>query len=128
MALSDDEKARVAYHLGYPGTGDMSNFVDMTYDYVQNRAKLWTAMENVAVDQEDRCRMLVNQLDELEAAIPGALPRLKAKSVGTFKSNPAELGQIRAMYSEWQQKLANFLAVPIFKTTNTTGVKFIGGY
>lgn len=126
MPLSDQEKERVRYHLGYMGTsfgGDQAA-ASLTYGIprpAQTMFLLESAIQTMLTNPYtlERVRKLLCILDKVEAQIEAAACQLGVESVGGIKMRSAEPGRthpdlLEREYVRWAKRLADVLGVPLY--------------
>lgn len=119
MALSDTEKERVRYHLGYPGVSNMPMLAFGVPVARQTSFLLEDALNNVMAVSEPRVRMLIAACEKTEAAILAAQCNLAAEQVGDITLRGAEVGAthtdlLEREYGRWARRLADVLSVPLY--------------
>ncbi len=110
MPFTDQEKARVLHHLGYPSFASLSNSIQLGYPAAsqplflveQSFARLTPGGE--ANVREDLC-----QCEDVQQQLVGARGRMKVCNVGEMKMNPLESAQLRRELAYWRTKLADDL-------------------
>ena len=111
--LTDEEKARIRYHLGYPQTEPVSSIQLGAPAFGQTMFMVESAMERIPVAAIGFIRQLVQILDRTEANIIDAQDFLVASAAGEVDINKDHIEQLRTEYARWAQKLADNLGAPI---------------
>jgi hypothetical protein len=111
--LTDEEKGRIRYHLGYPQTDRVSSIQLGAPAFGETKNMVDSAMERIPVAVIGIIRQLVQILDRTEANIIDAQEFLVASSAGGVDINHDHIEQLRIEYAHWAKKLADNLACPI---------------
>jgi hypothetical protein len=111
--LTDEEKARIRYHLGYPQTDPVSSIQLGSPAFGQPLFMVESAMERIPVAVIGIIRQLVQVLDHMEARIIEAPDFLVVSAAGEVDINKDYIEQLRTEYARWAQKLADNLGAPI---------------
>ena len=122
MALSDNEKVRIIWHLGYLATSRAASIqlgfprANQTLFLVESAMELTsTPMEGIVRDNLEAC-------DQAERDEREARRRFKVSKVADVTFNPDEARQRRDAYWDEAVGLASILGVPI----NTMDGKWAG--
>lgn len=111
--LTEEEKARIRYHLGYPQTDRVASVQIGVRDFGQNLFLVDAQMDRIPVAVIGIVRNLVQILDQTEANIIDAQAFLVARAAGEVDINPDHIRQLREEYANWARKLADTLGAPI---------------
>lgn len=111
--LTDEEKARIRYHLGYPQTDPVSSIQLGVPAFGQTLFMVESAMNRIPTSVIGIIRNLIQILDLTEANIIDAQSFLVARAAGEVDINPDHIPNLRAEYAQWAQKLADNLGAPI---------------
>lgn len=111
--LTDEEKARIRYHLGYPQTDPVSSIQLGAPAFGQTLFMVESAMERIPTSVIGIIRQLVQVLDHMEARIMEAPDFLIASAAGEVDINKDYIEQLRTEYARWAKKLADNLGCPI---------------
>jgi len=126
MPLTDAEKERVRYHLGYMGTSFGGDHAAASLSFgmprpAQTMFLLESAIQTMLTNPYalERVRKLLCTLDDLEAKLEAAACQLGVESVGNVKMRGAEAGQthpdlLEREYVRWAKRLADVLGVPLY--------------
>lgn len=128
MALSNAEKERVRYHLGYMST-NMSSSLSLGVPSVsQLQFILERQMVSLLVDAEPGVRRAIQELDCIEDQQSSFRRSLEVLSTGDVKIRGADaFAELDIQYSRWCQRLADTLGSTInpfslqHQTLNTMG-------
>lgn len=119
--LSDQEKERVRYHLGYIETS-----LAATLQYGIPRPQQTAFLLELALERlvdpfaVERCRGLLNTLDSIECKLRESADYVVAESIGQMKLHPlASRGKLasdslESEYVRWAYRLADMLGVPVY--------------
>ena len=111
MALTDDERERCRYHLGYLNTSTAASIHLGIPAASQPLFLLESAMNLLLPSGELRVRSLLAKLDSTEQRIFEAQERLAARKVGEIDLNRDECEQLEGEYRRWQLRLARQFGV-----------------
>ena len=114
MALTDEEKQRTRYHLGYPS---VQSAAALSYGMVKPLQTLFlveSAMNLILPAAESKLRSILGVLDGVECRLIDAQDRLAAKSVDSLTMRPDETAALEEEYRRWANRLADILGVPLY--------------
>jgi hypothetical protein len=112
MAFTDQEKARIKHHLGYPDWSALSASIQLGFPAgSQPLFLVEQAFPRLTVGGEDSVRLDLCQCEAVENQLGEARGRFKAKRMGELQLNDMEPAQLREELVYWQQKLADDLGV-----------------
>jgi len=124
--LTEGEKERIRYHLGYMETSFGSNQVAASLSFGIPRPAQTIFLVESAIQElltnlfaVERVRAILQTMDNLEAQIAAAACMLAAESLGDMKLRGAECGQtftdlLEREYVRWGYRLADVLGVPVY--------------
>ena len=117
--LTEEEKARVRTHLGFPGTSNPSVYMFGQVINVQGSFLVESAMDHLMEHSASRVRQLLGVCDGLEQKMIKAACYLTVESVGDIKMRPNKGGEsatdaLRREYVYWAERLADELGVPYY--------------
>lgn len=113
MALTDTQKARVKYFLGYAAITEYSTIIvgqafDVSYQY-----KISYVLEQIPAETEPMVVSLIDKLEKLEVLVMEAAENQLARSVDELVVNTnAHDGVVKA-YMFWAKRLADLLNLPL---------------
>ena len=105
--LSDTEKERVRYHMGYLGVQGAASIQFGIPRPIQTVFLLESAMNNLISASEGRVREILGRLDVTEERIFAAQERLQVKRVEGVEMREDEPGQLENEYVRWAKRLAD---------------------
>jgi len=111
--LTDAEKARVRYHLGYLASGFAASLQYGLPRPVQTVFMLEEAMTGLVESNAlDRVRKIVCILDKIEDKMVCAVDQLGVEKLGeiSLRGNHADL--LEKEYDRWSSRLADIFGVP----------------
>lgn len=126
MALSESEKERCRYHLGYLGTSVGGQGVAASLSFgipqpVQTVFLLEEAIQNLLTNpfSEERVRKILCVLEKLEDQLMNVGCSLQVEQVGEVKMRSGKLGEsypdmLEREYVRWANRLADVLGVPLY--------------
>lgn len=116
--LTEEERVRVRYHLGYLNVSPVSA-IGLGYPSAQHALFLVeNSMDRLIPAAVSRLREIVSTLDQIECQMRDALSRLKAASVGEVKlrgsaGDASEGDLLEREYRRWAERLADHLGVSL---------------
>lgn len=121
MGLSDNEKRRIAYHLGHPlntaGAGKGMLYPTL----VQNEFPVYAALSHIEDGAEEIIRDLLSRCEAVDAQMASAQGRLKVSAVGDVDLRDDEMKQLQATYRYWQGRLSSATGAPINEKSPAQG-------
>lgn len=125
MALTESERERVRYHLGYLNVAPVAS-ISLGFPRANQAMFLVeTAMNNLLPEGEARVRQHLAILDGIESQLVDAQCRLSASVVGEITVNPDETRRLEEEYGRWADRLARQLGV--YRNPYAPGSPFGGG-
>ena len=121
VALSDDEKARVRHHLGYPNVNAMAGAF---FGIPASRPTAFLvdlAVTNLIPAAVEIIRGELHVLDDIECKMVDCQDRLAAKSLDGIVLNNEEGPHLEREYNRWAHRLANELGVPVYHFSERFG-------
>lgn len=119
--LTDQEKERVRYHLGYMETSFGSNQAAASLQLGIPRPAQTVFLLEEAISALltntyalDRVRKILCVLDGMEEKIAAAACQLTAESIGDIKLRANLPDLLEREYVRWARRLADILGVPIY--------------
>jgi len=110
--LTDDEKSRVRYHMGYPEVRAAATFALGMPATVETAFLIELALNQLTDQGRARCRYILSVLDSLDAQMVDNAENLAAEAVGDIKINLREQKHLNYKYDRWVASLSNLLTVP----------------
>ncbi len=114
MALTDQEKERCRYHLGYLGVSYAGSISLGIPRPIQTLFLVETAMNNLVMYSEGRVRELLGRLDATEERIFSSQERLAASKLGEITLRDNEPDQLENEYQRWAMRLADVMGCPLY--------------
>lgn len=121
-ALTDEEKSKVRYHLGYIASGTTASSIQ--FGIAQNSQTSYL-LDHALVALTDpfalkRCRDLLGKAGELECALFAASGSLEVAKIGevTLRDNLPD--QLEKEYRRWTDRLADLFGVPKYHYSKRT--------
>jgi len=114
MALTDQEKESIRYHLGYTNVQPAASIQFGIPRPQQTNWLVETAMGNILETSLFRIRKLLANLDQIECRLMDALTRMQADQLGEIKLRKEETTQLEGEYQRWGKRLADLLGVPLY--------------
>ena len=113
VTLTEEEKNRVRYHLGYPMIYPASAIILGVPASAQPAYLLEHSLELIPDTAISIIRTLIAKCDATDGGVFESQDRLVAKAVDEVDLNPDEAVLRRREYRYWVQKLADTLGAPI---------------
>ncbi len=113
VVFSQDEKASMLHHLGYPQVNAVSMIALGMPAAGEPLYLILNALSKVRASAAARIRRTLGVLEGLEAARVSAIQRLKASEVEGIVLNPDELQKLGNEQEFWRRRLADDLGVPV---------------
>lgn len=139
--LTESEKERCRYHLGYLGTsfGGETAAASMAFGVpqpIQTVFLLEQAIQSLLTNTFaiERVRQVLCTLDRLEEQLRNASCQLGVESLGELKLRSATAGEtypdlLEREYVRWANRLADILGVPLYpfakRFQQTTGIRSV---
>lgn len=114
MALTQEERQKVRYHLGYPSVQPAASITFGLSTPIQTLFLVENAMNLILPVAENEVRRLIGILDGVECRLQAAQDRLAAKRIDQLELRDDEPGQLEGEYRRWGYRLADTLGVPIY--------------
>jgi len=112
MALSQEERAKVRYHLGFPS---IAKRTVLALGFPSGGHPLFlveNAMTEILPEAEPKLREVLLECDCIEAQMRDARGRMRTASVGQVQlRSTAEIDDLEGRYTYWTDALADMLGV-----------------
>lgn len=118
MALTQEERQQVRYHLGYLS---VSPAVALNFGLprpVQTLFLVEQAMDSIMPVAENKIRQIIGILDGIECRLVDAQTRLAAASLDNLTMRRDEPDALEGEYYRWGGRLADTLGVPFYAYSN----------
>ena len=113
MAFTDDERARIRHHLGYPSFASMSNGIQLGFPAASHPLFLVEqAFNRMMAGGEEAVRRDLCECESIEHQLSAARKRMSAAKIGEMEMNPREAHMLRGELEYWKNKLADDLGCP----------------
>lgn len=110
--LTDEEKTKIRFHLGYPNVTRMTILMTEVPAPRQLGFLLEPAMDALLPDAVALVRQIVCQMDKLECQLFESADRMQASAVGNLKMRADEQDAVEKLYTRFGRRLADILGVP----------------
>lgn len=114
MALDDNEKERVRYHMGYLNVQPAASIHFGIPAAIQTLFLVDLAMELLLPSAEDRVRRLLTVLDDIECKMIGGQDYLVASQLDTLTIRPDHIDKLEDEYCRWASRLADEMGAPLY--------------
>lgn len=115
MALSEQQKFDVVFHLGYSG----KTIIETSTDYNSTVAK---ALLNLSAPIESRVGKLLERVALIDEKLCAALDRLAAKRVDTIEMRDDEIDRLRREKKAVLRELSDLLDIPMVRQGSGSGI------
>lgn len=109
--ISDADKERARYHLGYMEVVVASSFAFSIPQVTETQWMFESAITRVRPDAEKRITSLLDKLDQIECTLFNASSELFAKRAGDLEPNLSQPDDVEREYVRWASRLADMLGV-----------------
>lgn len=114
-ALTDEEKERIRYHLGYMESSFAASLQLGIPRPVQTIFLVEQAMVLLTNEYAiDRVRRVLWTLDQIESKLQSALCSMIAEQLGDLKLRADYPDKLEAEYVRWAKRLADIFGVPLY--------------
>ena len=120
MPLSNEEKSRIYYHLGWP---QVDALAVIQFGMPAMSQPMWliaTALERVQEVALPKLREVLKECDDCEKLLSKSRKYLVAESLGELKLRAGHQGLIRKEYQDWVNKVCDILGA----TMNVYSARF----
>lgn len=114
MPLSQADRERVRYHLGYLDVQPAASLSFGIPKPIQTIFLVEDAMSNLIELSVPRVLRILGIMDDIEQKLVDAQDRLAATSLGDLKLRTTEPEQLETEYRRWGKRLANIFGVPVY--------------
>jgi hypothetical protein len=121
--LTEQEKARIRHHTGYPLIDPVASIVLGVPAASQPMFLVELAMNRIPETAIGMIRNYIGILDNIENNLVEAQTRFSATKLGEITLRQDEPERIEAEYARWAKRLANDLGIPL----NTFAERFGAG-
>lgn len=132
--LSEDEKERVRYHLGYMATtfGGQQAAAGIQFGVPRPAQTVFLLEEAITILLTNpaaiaRVQRLLNILDGMEKKMEAAACTLVAERVGELKLRDDHPDLLEREYVRWAKRLADVLGVPLYPYSDRFRARGAGG-
>lgn len=112
-AFSDEDKARIRYHLEYPNVEQNTTAIAGAVFHSDAFFKLESMMQSVSTAAVPLIQRTLDIMDSIELQMVDALQRLQAAKADVVTLNPHEHLALQENYIYWQNRLCKQLAVVV---------------
>lgn len=112
--LSEEEKERARYHLGYLGVQGAASIQLGIPRPLQTIFLVEQAMNNLIASSVPRVRRILRVLDDVEDQLIESQVRLSAKRLDGIELRENEPDMLEKEYVRWGWRLADLLGVPVY--------------
>lgn len=109
--LSDADKERARYHLGYMQVTSASSFAFGLPQTVETAFMFESALQRLQTNAEHRFTSILDKLDEIECRLFRSSEELFAKRAGDLEPNLEQPNDVERELVRWACQLAQMLGV-----------------
>lgn len=111
MAISDADKERARYHLGYMTVTVASSFAFGIPQVTEVQWMFEDSIGRVMAASEQRVISILDKLDEIECLLFQSSKELFARRAGDLEPNLSQPDDVEREYVRWAKRLADMLGV-----------------
>lgn len=126
MALTDRDRERIRYHLGYPSVSQAASLSAGIPVAYTTMFLVESAMDRLLAVAEDRVQAILSVMDGIDDKLIAAQCRVGVEGVDTIKLRDEEPDKLEREYWRWSCRLADILAVGLYPYS-ARFAKFQGG-
>jgi len=112
--LTDAEKQRVAYHLGYPAVTTAASVAFGVPTLTQTNFLVYTSLVNLLPSALDGVRSISRIMDDIEVKMVEAQDRLSATQLEELHLRENEIDSLENEYRRWGNRLSDTIGAPIY--------------
>lgn len=113
MPLTDGEKQRARYHLGYPSLTTAASIQFGVPALTQTNFLVENALTRLLDAALEQVRAIISTMDGIEAKLIDAQDRLAAQKLEELTLNNNEPDMLEKEYRRWGYRLADIIGAPI---------------
>ena len=114
MPLTDAEKQRARYHLGYPSLTTAAAIQFGVPALTQTNFLVENALSRLLEVSLPQVRSIIKTMDDIEMKLIEAQDRLAAQSLEELTLNNQEPDMLEKEYRRWGYRLADIIGAPIY--------------
>lgn len=122
--LTDTQKTRIRYHLGYPVYGNEAT-QGFGHRFLHHYGTLEYRMNHLSSDEETTAITMLTSLDSLELAIDGAGANMDTAAAAVWTRNPDEMSERELLYMSKRRRFARFWGIPLNDDAGRGSVQLI---
>jgi hypothetical protein len=114
VPLSDAEKQRARYCLGYPALSTAASLQFGQPALTQTNFLVESALNRLLESSLDQVRSILNVLDGIESKLIDAQDRLAATQLEDLHLREDETDKLEREYQRWGYRLSDILSCPVY--------------
>jgi len=114
MPLTDAEKQRARYHLGFPALSTAASIQFGQPALTQTNFLVESALGRVLDTALEQVRSIVSVMDNIETKLIDAQDRLAATRLEDLYLREDETDKLESEYRRWGYRLADILSCPVY--------------
>lgn len=108
MALTEQERAKIRYFLGYPNWSNLALSWGLRFPTeLEAGYQINSALDRLTDEGVELVRADLRELEDIKTQLSKARRRLAASKIGEIATNPGELTALRGEYETWKKQLAD---------------------
>lgn len=112
--LTDAEKQRVAYHLGYPAVTSAASVAFGVPLLTQTNFLVYNVLTHLMDSALEQVRSISKTMDDIETKLIDAQDRLAATRLEDLYLRENETDMLEGEYKRWGYRLSDILGAPIY--------------
>ncbi len=112
--LTDAEKQRVAYHLGYPAVTTAASVAFGVPTLTQTNFLVYNVLGRLLDSAIDQVRAISKTMDDIEAKLVEAQDRLAATQLEELHLREDETDKLEGEYRRWGYRLSDVIGAPVY--------------
>lgn len=114
MPLTDDEKQRARYHLGYPSLNTLASIQLGVPALTQTNFLVENNLARLMESALPQVRSILKTMDDIELKLIDSQDRLAATQLSDLYLNNNEANQLEGEYRRWGYRLSDIVGAPIY--------------
>ena len=112
--LSQDEKQRVAYHMGYPAVTSAASVAFGVPMMTQTNFLVYSILDKLLDSGIDQVRSISTVMDNIETKMIEAQDRLAATQLEELTLREDEIDKLESEYRRWGYRLSDITGAPVY--------------
>jgi hypothetical protein len=112
--LTDAEKQRIAYHLGFPAVTSAASVAFGVPLLTQTNFLVYNVLTHLLDSALDQVRAVSRTMDDIETKLIEAQDRLAATQLEELHLREDETDKLESEYRRWGYRLSDILGAPVY--------------